>query len=267
MAPMSSVDYIFETGTDLGRAHMGYLEHLLDVPTVDCLEAAGVRPGQRCLDVGAGGGSITRWLAERVGPAGTVVALDLDVDHIEEQPGVEVHRHDITDGLPDDRTYDLIHARAVLLHLPRREEVFATLVGALAPGGRLVLGELTSRPLTVLSAPTPQDAELWTRMQHLSHEVVSPAAGISFTWGREVDARMTAAGLVDVEGRAYSRTTTGGSPGCLLHRNLNTQAEPLLRQAGATDDELSRYRELMLDPSFRAWFYELVYTRGRRPGP
>jgi SAM-dependent methyltransferase len=129
MARMSSVDYIFDTSTDLGRAHMGYLEHLLDAPTVDCLADLGVQPGQRCLDVGAGGGSITRWLAERVGPAGTVVALDLDIDHIEEQPGVEVHRHDITDGLPDDRTYDLIHARAVLLHLPRREEVLATLGG------------------------------------------------------------------------------------------------------------------------------------------
>ena len=39
---------------------------------------------------------------------------------------------------------------------------------------------------------------------------------------------MTAAGLVDVAVMDYSQTTTGGTDGCLLHRNLNEQAEPLL---------------------------------------
>jgi hypothetical protein len=37
-----------------------------------------------------------------------------------------------------------------------------------------------------------------------------------------------------------------------------------LRQAGATAEELTRYRELMRDPGFRAWFYQFVCTRGRK---
>lgn len=70
--------------------------------------------------------------------------------------------------------------------------------------------------------------------QHLSHEVVGRARGISFGWVHEVDSRMTAAGLVDVKSVEYSRTTAGGEVGCLPHANLNRQAEPALRQAGAT---------------------------------
>lgn len=256
-----STDYLFDTGSDLGRAHMTYLEQLLDGPTVASLEATGVGPGHRCLDVGAGGGSITRWLAERTG---SVVAVDLDVDHLTAGDGVTVHRHDINEGLPDDGPFDLIHARLVLTHLPRREEVFGMLVDALAPGGWLVTGDISDRPLRVLAAPSDADRELWTRMLHLSHEVVSPARGISWTWAHEAEARMAAAGLTGIEAVEYSRTTVGGDAGCLLHRNLNAQAEPALRQAGATDAELVRYRELMVDPGFRAWFYQFVCTRGRK---
>ena len=256
-----STDYLFDTASDLGRAHMTYLERLLDGPTVESLEATGVGPGHRCLDIGAGGGSITRWLAERTG---SVVAVDLDVDHLVAGDGVVVHRHDINDGLPDEGPFDLIHARLVLMHLPRRAEILTWLVDALAPGGWLVLGEVNDRPLRVLAAPSDSDRALWARMQHLSQAVVSQAAGISWTWAHEVDGRMAAAGLTGIEAIEYSRTTVGGDVGCLLHRNLNMQAEPALRQAGATDAELARYRELMVDPGFRAWFHQFVCTRGRK---
>lgn len=70
---------------------------------------------------------------------------------------------------------------------------------------------------------------------------------------------------MNVAAREFSLTTVGGSPGCLLHRNLDIQAEPLLLQAGATAEELKRYQDLMLDPGFRAWFYQVVYTWGQKP--
>lgn len=265
-------DYIFDTGSDLGRNHMDFLQNVLDGPTTRFLDAIGVRPGQRCLDVGAGGGSITRWLAERTGHTGTVVAVDIAAEHLVEQPrgtgsgaAIEVYRHDITEGVPVDEPFDLIHARLVLLHLPQREKVFQSLVDALAPGGWLVLGDCTSRPLRVLSAPSDSDRELWERMMHISHDLLGEATGISLDWAYQVQDRMEQAGLMNLQAMEYSETTTGGGDGCLLHRNLNQQAEPLLLKLGATPDELARYRDLMLDPRFRAWFYQLHYTAGRRP--
>ncbi|MET9271703.1 methyltransferase [Kribbella sp. NPDC003557] len=257
------MDYVFETGSDLGRDHMQYLGTLLDAPTRWCLERGGLSAAARCLELGAGAGSIANWLAARTGE---VVAVDIDTSRLTDvAANVEVRRHDLREGLGVDGPFDLIHARLVLVHLPEREQVFARLVEALAPGGRLVIGDFTGRRLHPITMPSPEDEAVWARIQYLSHEVAGPASGMSMTWAGSTAARMTDAGLVDVHTMEYSETTTGGTDGCLLHRNLNQQAEPLLLGVGATPDELRRYRELMTDPSFSAWFYQFLCTSGVRP--
>src|SRR5271156_7105711 len=43
-----------------------------------------VQPGWRCLEVGAGRGSMAVWLAQRGGPSGHVVATDLDFGYLEQ---------------------------------------------------------------------------------------------------------------------------------------------------------------------------------------
>ncbi|MEV0798409.1 methyltransferase domain-containing protein [Kribbella sp. NPDC050281] len=256
------MDYIFDTGSELGHHHLDHLGKLLDTPTTWRLERLGLRSDMRCLELGAGSGSIANWLAARTRE---VVAVDIDTAQLYDvAPGVQVIRHDLRDGLPVDGPFDLIHARLTMLHLPQREELFGRLVEALAPGGRLVFGDITDRPLEAIAVPEPADRDLWDKVLHLSHEVVSPARGISWTWARETADRMTTAGLVDIEIMEYSQTTTGGTDGCLLHRNLNQQAEPLLLAAGATPAELTRYRALMTNPDFKAWFYQFLMTSGRR---
>jgi len=263
---LDAADYLFDTGSALGRRHMDLLAQIFDRWTFGALDAAGVSPGMRCLDVGAGGGSVARWLTDRVGPTGQVVAVDLDTTHLTGHDGIVVHRHDIGDGLPGELAgpYDLIHARLTLMHLPRKDEVFAELAAALAPGGRIVVGDLTGRPLSVISAPEARDIVVWDRVQHLSHDVVSPAAGIDFGWASRIDAAMTDHGLVDVQGIEVSQTVAGGSPGALLHAVLNAQAYEHILAAGAAPWELERYQELTRDPAFRSWFYQFVCVWGRR---
>lgn len=254
------MSYLFGTTSELAREQLDCLGSILDAPSQWCLERGGLSPAARCLDVGAGSGRIANWLAARTRE---VVALDLDTSGFPDPaPNVEVRQQDVRDGV--DGPYDLIHARLVLMHLPERDQVFAGLVDALAPGGRIVIGDFTTRRLHPISTPSPEDEALWARMQYLSHEVGSPARGISFSWAGSTAARMRAAGLHDVHMMEYSETTAGGTDGCLLHRNLNRQAEPLLLSVGATPDEIGRYRELMTDPSFSAWFYQFLCTSGTR---
>ncbi len=262
---MTTREYLLDSGTDLGREQLEHLEVLYDDRTVAAFDAVGVRPGQRCLDVGAGSGSITRRLADRVRPGGYVVAADIDTRRLAGTPGVDVRQHDINDGVPGAESYDLIHARLVLMHLRRRREIVTELIDALEPGGWLVLGELVGPPLAVLSAPTPADAELFHRVQEITCGVVGSSGGISYTWAREMDEHVVQAGLVNVHAVRHAQTTAGGSTGCLLHRNYNLQADPLLRAAGLTDSELEHYRALLLDPWFRTWCYEFVSVRGQKP--
>jgi SAM-dependent methyltransferase len=259
-------EYLLDSGSDLGREQLDCLQILLDTHTMACLEAIGVQAGQRCLDLGAGGGSIARRLAERVGPTGRVVAVDTTTDHLVTQPGVEVHRHDINDGLPAAGPFDLIHARLLLLHLPRRAAIMRTLAAALAPGGWLVIGEFTGPQQRVMSAPSAADEQLFLRVQEIAHGFLAREHGLSYDWAYEVDRHMSAAGLVNIDSRSFSQTTTGGDIACLLSRNYVMQLRGLLLDgSGITADELERYGKLLMDPRLRAWFYTFVCTRGQRP--
>jgi predicted O-methyltransferase YrrM len=83
-----------EADAELERLHL--LEAGCDPGTIRCLETIGVTAGWRCLEVGAGAGSIARWLAQRVGPAGQIVAVDIDPRYLTGLPGnVAVRATDI----------------------------------------------------------------------------------------------------------------------------------------------------------------------------
>jgi ubiquinone/menaquinone biosynthesis C-methylase UbiE len=122
---------------------LSLLEELFDPPTVERLERVGVGPGWEALEVGAGRGSIAAWLAERVRPEGRVLATDVDTTLLEERadPGVEVLRHDVlADDFPP-ASFDLVHCRAVLVHLADPERAVARMADWLKPGGVLVAEE------------------------------------------------------------------------------------------------------------------------------
>jgi tRNA A58 N-methylase Trm61 len=69
--------YVFKADA---RDRLRAAEELLDDGTTRLLARLGVGAGWRCLEVGAGGGSIARWLANAVGPDGKVIATDVEVD-------------------------------------------------------------------------------------------------------------------------------------------------------------------------------------------
>ena len=121
-------------------ARLKLLEALCDPWTFRCLDGIGVRQGWRCLEVGAGAGSVVRWLSERVGSAGRVVAVDLDPRFLGDlrAPNVEVRRCDITQDDIEPAAYDLVHCRALLMHMNDPADVLRRMVAALRPGGWLV---------------------------------------------------------------------------------------------------------------------------------
>lgn len=120
---------------------LSLLEELFDPATIERLERVDVGPGWEALEVGAGRGSIAGWLAHRVGPSGRVVASDLDTGLLEELDGVEVVRHDVlTDDFPE-ASFDLIHCRAVLVHVLSPGRALRRMVTWLKPGGVLLAEE------------------------------------------------------------------------------------------------------------------------------
>lgn len=122
------------------RVRLGMLAEARDPKTFAVLKQVGIAEGMHCLEVGAGAGSVSAWMAEQVGGSGRVMSTDIDLQfHADMPANVIVRQHDIeNDSLPREH-FDIVHARALLQHVPSRAEVVGKLVEALKPGGVLVL--------------------------------------------------------------------------------------------------------------------------------
>ncbi|RMI37948.1 class I SAM-dependent methyltransferase [Streptomyces triticirhizae] len=248
--------------TFLGGQH-GWLSAAYDPVTLPRLAATGVTRGWRCLEVGTGGGSVARWLAERVAPGGEVLATDLTPPTSPAPPGVVYLTHDVVnDPLPEGE-FDLIVARLVLQHLPEREAVLARLARALAPGGWLQIDEFDVSYEPPLLAPDAAAERLYRKFLAAKAAALR-AAGAHPEWGREVARAMRDAGLVEIDPRPHVelRTPESASLGLQLHHTRHLRER--LLAAGMTEAELAGVRALMTDPSFRACSSVLYSVQGRR---
>jgi protein-L-isoaspartate O-methyltransferase len=266
---MTQTAYTFDNSTDDAVDQLASLQQFLDPLTTARIAGLGLSAGARCWEIGAGAGSVAAWLSAHVGPAGQVVATDINVDrleHLEKLGNVTVVRHDVTTLAPpvDNEPYDVIHARLVLLHLPQRRAILRELAGMLAPGGWLLLEEFDcTAPLRVYTSRSDVDSELFGRVTDAIVGILL-ANGADMAWAHEVHPAMRAAGLTDVHTVSFTETWAGGSAGTALHASNSRQLAERLDVAGITPAELDRFREVVADPAHTAASYLVVSTRGRR---
>jgi len=143
LAVSEAPDYAFPHSAKDESRRLELLEQRLDPLTKRRIQRLGIGTGARCLEIGGGRGSITGWLSDVVGPAGRVIATDLQVGFLTEigASNVEVLRHDIRTGTFPPGSFDLIHTRAVLMHISPSVDLLRRIASWLAPGGWLVLEE------------------------------------------------------------------------------------------------------------------------------
>jgi len=260
------LSYAFDNDDPEAVARHGQLPAILDEFTISRLSSLGDLTGRHCLETGAGGGSIADWLALTAGPAGRVLATDVNTRHLPPSPPYDVLVHDLEQEPVPDGPWDVIHARLVLAHLPGREAVLRRLAAALAPGGALVVEDFASvfRRL-VLAAPTPQAAELVDLYHELLVERVLPAHGNDPTWAGRVPAAMLEAGLTDVDTVIQARSWRGGTAGALLIGANIAQAREDFLAAGMTEAQLDELGRLVTDPRLMVRDHFTYSTIGRRP--
>ena len=258
--------YLFEHTWDQERRRLALLEEVFDGASQDYLGRIPVPAGGSCLEVGAGAGSIAGWLCGRVGPEGRVVATDLEPEFLNErpEPNLEVRRHNIVaDDLETD-TFDLIHARLVLEHLPERDQVLRRLVAALRPGGWLVLEEFDW--CSMVAAPGSRCGDLHARAYDAVRSIFQ-AAGIDQDYGRCLPLDFRAAGLVDVgaDGRVY--VALGGTPAAeWWHLSMLKLIDALRASGTLTDAEVTDFIAAPADEGYCTLLPTTVTAWGRRPG-
>jgi SAM-dependent methyltransferase len=192
---------------------LGLLEELFD-PTSRRRRDL-VRPGWRCLEVGAGRGSMAVWLANQVGESGHVVATDIDLTYLErlDLPNLEVRRHNILDDPLDDlgpASFDLVCSRLMLFWLAgKQESAIRRMAELVRPGGWLVDEDGDWGTVGPVDPAHP----LFSRYHELWHEGQWWASrGYDCSFGRKLPALFERCGLKNIRHEASAEVVRGGSP-------------------------------------------------------
>lgn len=174
-----------------------------------------VQPGWRCLEVGAGRGSMATWLAQQVGPTGQVVATDVDLRYLSRLnlPNLQVVHHNILEDPLDILTpgsFDLVCSRLMLFWLAgKQEKAIQRMVQCLRPGGWLIDEDgdwgavMPADPLHPLYASYQKawrSGDWWV------------SRGYDPEFGRKLPVLFDRCGLKNIQHEASAEVVRGGTP-------------------------------------------------------
>ncbi|MEV7939240.1 methyltransferase domain-containing protein [Kitasatospora sp. NPDC088264] len=237
---------------DLEFDRLRTIEQVYDPGTEEILTRVNPAPGWSCLEVGAGAGSIARLLASLAGETGRVVATDSDPRFLRNiaHPGVEVIEHDITAGPLPPGSWDLIHARSVLEHLPDPESVLARLIPSLAPHGQLFAEAIdVSRETLAIAAKHAPDRRAATAFLEFATAVhrLMTLAGAHPELGSTLPVLLAAQGLEGITHQRRHPLVSGGKRG--FYALTLARLAPSFQDHGLLDTADRRLSSLFDDPS------------------
>jgi SAM-dependent methyltransferase len=224
--------YVYDPAFEEERARLAGMEAQWDPGTFRHIEALDLPPDPTCWEIGAGGGSVAAWLAER---AGRLLITDVDIRFVEHLAGadVTVEHHDVVADPTPEGPFDLIHARLLLEHLPDRARVLDRLAGALRPGGYVLIEDYDWS-----SYGTEPSSEL---IERVSGAVLAfmTEAGFDPYFGRRLRGELESRGLAEVG--AEGRMTLIGSdhPGAAFYRlSLASLRDAIVERGTVTATEV-----------------------------
>lgn len=244
---ISTTDHAYVLGHE--RAELERLERqgrFLHELTRGVFLRAGLRPGMRVLDVGAGAGDVSLIAAGLVGPSGQVVALDRASEALGRARGrlsalrvgnVELRQGDAADPavLAELGSFDAVIGRLVLLHQRDPAALLASLGGLLRPGGIMAFHEIEiaagcwSNP----RLPLLDSAFGWITRTFL-------AGGMASDIGARMADGFERAGLEDVNVMLEGRVEAGAQSGAyeFMARTVRSLLPLTLRLGLASEAEI-----------------------------
>ncbi|MFF4802793.1 NAD(P)H-binding protein [Streptomyces sp. NPDC001351] len=221
-------------------------ERVYDPLTTEILASLPIGRSWRCLEVGAGAGSMSYWLAAQA-DQGSVIALDTDISRLDERraPNLTVVQQDVAEAEFEPDSTDLILARAVFEHLPKAEETFERVVRWLAPGGWILLEDFYFLPSEHAVSPA-------ARALIGAYFAGWKAVGADMHWGRRLPSTFARAGLTSV-----SMRVTPLGPGQdeldseLIRLRMKLQGPAMIEQGVVSAENLEAFVASLDDPRDR----------------
>jgi SAM-dependent methyltransferase len=256
---MAAEQYLLDNQQAEAGQRFDALAELFNPSTFRHMLSVGLAPGWRVWEVGAGGASVPSWIAEQA--HGYVLATDVDTSWLEgTDSGFEVRHHDIGSDIAPDGGFDLVHARLVLVHVPQRVDALATMVGALKPGGWLVLEEADPGLQPRVCPDEYGEEQVLANRLKAAFRTLMADRGVDLSFGRTLPRLLRSAGLVDVQSDSYFPM---GGPACneLERATVQQIRERLVASGLATPDEIDQHLsnvaagglDLATSPMVSAW--------------
>jgi 2-polyprenyl-3-methyl-5-hydroxy-6-metoxy-1,4-benzoquinol methylase len=243
---------IEENPADFEGERLQLLQQILDSHTQRRFERLGIQQGWRCLEVGAGEGSVARWLAQKVGTRGTVVATDIETRGLEQQqePNLVIRRHDILSDELEQDYYDVVHTRAVLMHLSDPVQAVNKMAAAVRPGGWLFLEEFDAISFGAVDADSPT-AQAFNQKMETMLQTLKAVHIMDIYFGRHLRRLLEQPGFIDIENEGITSISHGGDPDTQFQlMTLQLAGPPLVAAGVLTEQDVDLLRQLFADPSF-----------------
>jgi SAM-dependent methyltransferase len=237
------------------------------------LDRIGLLPGQSAIDLGCGPSGILDMLADRVGPGGRVVGLDANAAHVAIAAD-RARRHGLANvsvmtgdarhtGLPRG-TFDLVHARALLVTIPDPAEVVAEMARLARPGG-WIAGQEPDAGFALCHPPLAA----WDRLLDLFRASFG-RSGADVRTGRRLGELFCAAGIEQVGVAVLAPAYPAGHSRRTVIPDLVRSLRPAILELGlAGDRELgeldSAVRRHLADPRTLMMPHLLMTAWGRKP--
>ena len=265
---MAQSEYVFhrvEDQRELERLRM--IEQVFDPASRRRLLATGLQAGWSCLEVGPGAGSIMTWMSEVVGSTGQVVAVDLDPKFLSDmqRSNVSVVRADIRTAQFPRQSFDIVHARYVLIHLPDYDVALGVMIDSLKPGGWLVLEEPDFSASRGITGGEEDLASL--RKVNQAIEQMYATLKMDYALGLALPALMQRRGLQQLIVENDVPLCAGGT-GLAAVMKMSTEQlrEKYLATGIVEQSDLDRYCRFAGDPDTWAIYYATIAVSGQKAG-
>jgi SAM-dependent methyltransferase len=240
-----------------GQDDLSRLTGGVEAPTFGCgnpLAFAEVQEGETVVDLGSGAGLDLLIAAERVGPSGHVIGVDMTDEMIDRarrnvaaagHVNVEVRKGLIEDLPVETGTVDWVISNCVINLSPEKDRVFAEIARVLRPGGRMLISDMVA-----------QDLPAWVRE---SAAALGACVGGAISEA-EYLAGLREAGLADVEVRQRHVYSAEELCGFVEMSDCGCSANTETRCCGSSDEPPTQQLAEALDGKVAS-----IQVLGRKP--
>ncbi|MGA8726926.1 MAG: class I SAM-dependent methyltransferase [Acidimicrobiales bacterium] len=219
------------------------LELILDPNTEALLTRCPDLLGRKCLEVGAGAGSVTTHLLSLVGSDGDVLAVDIDTTFLDEQAGYGILKSDINSLSESfDGSFDLVHARAVIEHTVEPEQTLMRVSRLVRPGGSLLVEALVVPGENIVAEDDPVGPA--RKAVHDRMTGLGTDSGIDFLFGYRVPWLLGSYGLEVLHSEIHGTIFQGGDERADFYRiSFDYLKDLFLADGTVTSESLNSYVE------------------------